>query len=298
MAWQERHYYREQGGFGGGLLSHMGSHSVVTWLIGINIIVWLLDMILSGGTRTAAWASPSYWGNFNVNQAILHGQIWRFITYQFLHAGFFHIFFNMIVLFFFGPMMEQWWGSKRFLAFYLLCGMAGAVVFSFMVWLAPDFVLNLRNVPYASEVPLIGASGALFGVLVGCALAYPKMQVLLIVIPMSMRTMALIFLGLAVLSVVARGADAGGNVCHLGGAALGLGLMKLPHTLDWADHISTQRFRVRHQRNQYQRQRRRDADLDAEVDRILDKVKDHGLQSLTRREKHTLRNATQRQRGK
>ena len=113
MGWQDRHY--QQGG-GGGLGDRLSGASVVTWLLGINGVVFLLDSVLGGSTRGNALA-PSYWGHFSVDKAITGLQIWRGITYQFLHGNFFHLFFNMLALYFFGPLMERWWGSKRFLAF-------------------------------------------------------------------------------------------------------------------------------------------------------------------------------------
>ncbi len=294
MGWQDRDYSREE--TYAPWRPHTGL-SVTLWLLIINCVVFILDGIL-GASRRGSFLAPSQWGAFSL-AAMAHGQVWRLVTYQFVHAGFFHILFNMIGLYFFGPVMENWWGSRRYLVFYLLCGMSGALVFALM-----SLVPQVAGVTPSTE--LVGASGAIFGILVGCALVAPNMRVMLLIppIPVSMRTMALVFLGLAVLALVVGSTDAGGQAAHLGGAALGLLLVKQPWLIGWADHLRSGR---RHrdyipdrgswwQRKREARQSRNLQREDAEVDRILAKVREHGLQSLTRGEKKTLQRATDRHR--
>jgi membrane associated rhomboid family serine protease len=287
MAWHERHYNRQTESMG--FSSRLGRGSVVTWLLGINAAVFVLDAILSGGVRTGSYVSPTYWGNFNVAQAVFGLQVWRFVTYQFLHDGFLHILFNMIALFFFGPLLEQWWGSRRFLAFYVLCGISGAFVVSVLSFVPQVLFMTPSTM-------LVGASGSIFGILVGAAVLYPHQRVMLLFppIPMSMRTMALVFLGISVLSLVVGTRNAGGDAAHLGGALLGLILVKRPKVLDWVDHVGVQSPRRKHKR--LQRRLQQTEEEEAEVDRILDKVRQHGLQSLNRREKKVLNRATERSR--
>ena len=289
MAWDDREYYREGRG-GGGLGSRLQGKSVVTWLLITNVVVFLLDGILTGSSR-GGFLSPSESGSFSVEEAIYGGQVWRFFTYQFLHANFFHILFNMIGLYFFGPLMEQWWGSKRFLAFYLLCGVAGAVVAT-VLGLIPG--LNI----FPDTAILIGASGAIFGILAACATLFPHQRVMLLFppIPMSMRTMALVFLGIAALSVIAGSANAGGEAAHLGGALLGFVLAKKPGLLGFADRVSPAAVRDRVNEGRMERKRKQERASDAEVDRILAKVQAQGLQSLTRGEKKTLNRETENKR--
>lgn len=303
MSFYERHYHRE--GLGGALGSRLSGSSVVIWLLAINAGVFVLDSIFAGGTRAGATAWLTLAGNFNVEQGLFGFQIWRWISYQFLHANFFHILINMIILFFFGPMMERWWGSRRFLAFYLLCGTSAAVIYAILVLAIPGLIMDqgwLARVGMTPEqVPLVGASGSIFGILVGCAVLYPHQRVMLLIppIPMSMRTLALILLGIAVLSLLAGTPNAGGEAAHLGGALLGFILIKRAHWLDWADRgsmPSLSDFKARMEQNRLERTRRQKLEDEKEVDRILDKVRDHGLQSLTRREKKILSRATERQR--
>jgi rhomboid family protein len=296
MAWQDRHYnqtasggFGGRGGIAGGIGGRFGGGSVVMWLLGTNVVVFLLDGVLTSGVRTQS-VSPSYWGNFNLDQGLYGLQLWRWVTYQFLHRGFMHILFNMIGLYFFGPMLEKWWGSRRFLAFYLLCGVSGAFLMTLL-----SFVPGLLMVGPGTR--LVGASGSLFGILAGAAVLFPHQRVMLLFppIPMAMRTMALLFMGLAFLSVMAGTPNAGGEAAHLGGALLGFVLVKNARWLDWADRLSPSAIQHGVNKGRFERKRKRELADRAEVDRILDKVREHGLASLTRREKKVLGDETERQ---
>lgn len=304
MSWKDRDYNREEasmfggssprygggGGVGGGFGSRFGSRlrggSVVTWLLVINVVVFLIDSVLSGSARGDA-LSLTRWGNFNVAQAVYGLQIWRFVSYEFLHLNFFHILFNMIALYFFGPLLEQWWGSRRFLAFYILCGVGGAVLMLLL-----SFVPGLLGV--TPQTPMVGASGSIFGILVGAAVLFPRMRVMLLLppVPMSMRTLALIFLGIAVLSILVGARNAGGEAAHLGGALVGFILVKTPILLDWADRMSPSAIQNNVNKGRFERKQKQQHARQQEIDRILDKVRQNGLGSLTKREKKTLQQAT------
>lgn len=299
MAWHDRDYNQTPpqgaGGFGGfrggggGIGGRMGAASVVKWLMIINVVVFVWDPIFAGSQRGGAMALRQY-AYFSVDKAIYGGQVWRCFTYQFIHAGFMHILFNMIGLYFFGPMIERWWGSRRFLAFYLFCGASGAFVASLL-----GVIPGMNIMP--AQAALVGASGSLFGILVACAVLYPKMRVMLLFppIPMSMRTMALAFLVIAALSVIAGSGNAGGEAAHLGGALLGFVLVKKPRWLNWADRFSPSAIQDGVNKGRFERKRKRELAEQTEVDRILDKVREKGLGSLTRKEKKVLGEATERQ---
>jgi len=296
MGFSDRPYYGPGQGGGG-----LRQWSMVNWLLAINAGVFILDSIVSGSQR-GSFLSPAYWGHFSIELGIYKLQIWRWFTYQFIHANFMHILFNMIGLYFFGRLLEQWWGSRRFLAFYLLCGASGAFIFT-----ALSYIPGLLNYPL--NAPLVGASGSVFGILAGCAVLFPHQRVMLLIppIPMSMRTMALLFLGIASLSIILGSANAGGEAAHLGGALLGYLLIKKPNLLGFADGGSgggsggggmsgLSRIKESFDRRQAQRSAERDRERDAEIDRILAKVKENGLQSLTDKEQRLLREQTERQR--
>ena len=287
MSWQDRHYNRDDSG-GGGAFGALRGGSVVMWLIGINCVVYLIDSILSTGSRVGARPYLTEWGALSVPLTVEHFQVWRVLTYQFLHGGFFHILFNMIALYFFGPMMERWWGSKRFLAFYLLCGVAGAIPMILLVY--------LQVIPAYSY--LVGASGALFGILVGAATLFPHQRVMLMFppIPMTLRTMAIVFLVISAFSTIV-GSNDGGNAAHLAGAALGFLLVKRPGLLNFADRFSPQAIQDGVNKGRFERKLKREQASREEVDRILAKVSEKGIASLTGREKKILQQDTDRLRG-
>ena len=282
MGWEDRQY--NQSG-GGSAMGRLRGGSVVMWLLGINCVVFIIDMMLAGGRRVGATPYLSEWGNFNIDQAIEGLQLWRLITYQFLHFDFFHVLFNMIGLYFFGPMMEQWWGSKRFIAFYLLCGVCGAL---------PMIALVYAGVIHPQSF-LMGASGALYGILIGAATLFPKQRVQLLFppIPMTLRTMAFVFLGISFFSAIIGNND-GGNAAHLAGAALGFFLVKKPGLLNWADRLSAEAIQDGYTKGRYEKKVKKEQATREEVDRILAKVSDKGLQSLTKREKKILQQDTDR----
>lgn len=268
--------------------------SVTTWLIVINCLVLLWDGIFASATR-GQWLAVGEHLYFSYDRAVTHLELWRWIGFQFVHGGILHLFFNMLGLYFFGPMMENWWGPRRFLAFYLICGLAGAFLYTLLV-LMPGLI------SVSETSPLVGASGGLFGILIGAAVVAPHQRVMLLFppIPMTLRTMALVFLGIAVLTILANSVNAGGQAAHLGGAALGFLLVKQPRLLGWAEHLGPRRGPRYHKPSRLrrwldQRQQQRIEEEDRRVDEILDKVRHRGLASLTATEKRILHRATQRQ---
>ncbi len=292
MAYYERPYYQDQprSPFGGRLTGK----SVVTWLMIINIVVFLLDGVFHGSSRASA-LTPIQYFYFSIEKAFMELQLWRILTYQFSHADFFHILFNMIGLFFFGRMVEAHLGSLRFLVFYLLCGASGAV---FMVLL--QFIPGLLRVDAATA--LVGASGSIFGVLAAAACIAPRQTVMLIFppIPMQMRTMVLVFMGIAVISVLAGSRNAGGEAAHIGGAILGFILIKNLWMLNWTTKLRSIRklspSEVMARREQAARQKdaKKERKRREDVDRVLDKVHREGLASLSKREKKILQDDTDR----
>ena len=214
-----------------GIVTSMRMWSVTTWLIAINVAVFLLDNMTDGYLGA--------WGFFSAAAAIFHLQVWRFITFQFLHDGISHIFFNMLALYFFGPMIEGYLGSRRYLAFYLLCGVAGAAMY-LVLW-----VLGFLHMGASTQ--LVGASAGIFGVLIAAARVAPDTTVMLMFppIPMKLKVLAWIMIGIAVFTILGDRANAGGEAAHLGGAALGSLLIWRPDLLnvfDWPARRRRRRF--------------------------------------------------------
>ncbi len=264
-----------------------------------NIAVFIIDMLLRQGVPSPRFSpimpiliSPiTEFGAFTVNSAVRHGHIWEFITFQFLHANIGHILFNSIGLYFFGPFIERWWRDPwRFLTFYLACGAAGGVFFTLL--------MLAHIVPGSIGTPLVGASAGIYGLLIGTAVIAPDARVRLFFPPieLAMRTFAIGLMVIAVLMILTNwNANAGGEAGHLGGAILGFLLIKYPGVLrifggggrGKVDIIPPKAFR----RGQAPSSTRVVAKNDPEIDRILDKISRHGLQSLSDKERAKLRKA-------
>jgi len=277
MGMAERNYEQGRGRTRGGLSQVT---PVVKWLILTNLAVFFADILLFNNRL-------GEWGCFTIDSAVSHGRLWEFITFQFLHGNVLHVVFNMLGLFFFGPWAERWWGARRFLVFYLLCGAAGAAFYTVLAWLR--VLQPIMGVPLDS-VPLVGASAGIYGVLVGVAVLAPDLRVMLYFPPieMSMRQLAMVVLAIATATVIlGLGNNAGGEAGHLGGAILGFLLMRQPGLLGWADWrgaaVKIIRPRAFSVRPAAKLRPRTDIDLhgQAEVDRILDKISAQGFQSLS-----------------
>ncbi|HEY8665821.1 MAG TPA: rhomboid family intramembrane serine protease [Tepidisphaeraceae bacterium] len=239
MGFEDRDYsradYGRKRGWGGGL--RMRALSVSMWLIILNVAVFLLDRVLERmgvqyilTTAAGRLAMPPLegLGHFSVWTTIYHLQLWRFITFQFLHANKEHLFFNMLAVYFFGPLLESYLGSRRFITFYLMCGVAGPIVYVILWSLGA-----LGHGGAENWVPLVGASAGIFGILIAAAQVAPDVMVLMMFIPMRLRTMAWVLLGIAVWVIFTGGANAGGQAAHLGGAVVGWVLIQRPQWLDW-----------------------------------------------------------------
>ncbi|MEM6332928.1 MAG: rhomboid family intramembrane serine protease [Planctomycetota bacterium] len=293
------------GGFGGGgggmgMLRPPGfrAWSVVIWLLLINAAVFLLDTILVRAMGPVLVQAPgvqvpvkpieslSY---FSVATTFQGLQLWRVISFQFMHGGLWHLVGNALGLFFLGPMIEQWLGSRRFLAFFLLCGVAGALTYT---------VLSLTGLLVTSPaVPLVGASGGVFGILAAAALIAPNTKILLFfVLPVPLKAVIWGALFIAVVFVIGGGENAGGHAAHLGGAALGFLLIRQAGWLNWADRVSVPDVKGAIDERRRESAAKREAATEAEVDRILAKVREEGMHSLTDKEKKALADATERQR--
>ncbi|MDY6914447.1 MAG: rhomboid family intramembrane serine protease [Planctomycetota bacterium] len=216
-------------------------------------------------------------------------QLWRYVSFQFLHGGMFHIFFNMLVLYFFGMPLERLWGPKRFTVFYLGCGVVAGLAYVVM-----GAIPSLHLPP---GMPLIGASGGVYAVLLACAVLFPQIRVLVFfIIPMRIRTLAIIAFGLMVLQVLSSlssgqiGSGFWSDVAHLGGAvAAVVWVLALPRLLGVRASM-----KARTNRGAWQRKMRIQAEQEAETDRILQKIHDHGIASLTEKEKEILQQASRR----
>jgi membrane associated rhomboid family serine protease len=245
---------------------------VVKWLLIINVGVYLLKVVLF---RAGAGIETPFETLFAVYPtSVLRAlQLWRLVTYQFLHWDTLHVFVNMLCLYFMGPALERHWGSRRFLVFYLLCGAVGGL-----------FYLLLVAVKFLEAGPMAGASGAILGMLAACAILFPHFVVFVIVFPVPIRIAAIAFTFFYVLNILTHAENAGGDAAHLAGMAAGAAYV---FSQPWQEKLGL-RLRSSALRRKEQSQQQ----LQIELDRILEKVHDQGLHSLSLKEKRTLRKAT------
>ncbi len=236
-------------------------------------------------------------------------QIWQLITYQFMHGGFWHIFFNMLMLWMFGMEIENIWGGQKFLIYYLLCGIAGG--------LSQAFISPLLG-HYAAYT--IGASGAIFGVMIAFGMMFPDRYIFLIFPPIPMKAKYLIgFLVVFEYLSVGNASEPVAHLAHLGGAFAGfvfilydrkkgINFYRLSALLRSLFQPKPKSKRPANFRKPVYRDEDSIVDADfyeindedefeitqEEIDRILDKISQSGYQNLTEREKRILFEASKR----
>jgi len=296
MSLKDRPYWRQdqEGGYaggspGGGLTVGLSKPPpAVRWLLIINVAVFILQLFLDapGGDRDfglmSAWLGTTIDGWW---------QVWRYVTSQFLHStgSLWHLGLNMLGLYMLGTPLEQRWGSRRFLAFYLVCGVVGGLA----------YVLIGAALSLPGDVPIVGASGGVYAIVLACAVLFPHFRLILFVFPVPIRLAAVIVFGAMALTILqAIGAGRYGpsfwsDVAHVGGAVAAAAWIALGPLAQRAWHN-------RHRRTgqgAWQRKMQALADEQAGVDEVLKKIHDKGIASLTKREKKILQDATRRQQG-
>ena len=250
--------------------------TIIRNLIIINAGVWLLLWF----TTTESWFFPYlglvpkyFWSRF---------MIWQPITYMFLHAGFWHVALNMFVLWMFGSELERAWGRRAFLRYYLITG-AGAGLVTVL------FSLN-------SSIPVVGASGAIYGVLLAYGLAYPNRYVYLyFMFPVKVKYFVVFLAAMAFFASFQGTASTVSHLTHLSGMAIGWVYLKTGRHGTWrrigrrlSDLQEEDGTRQEQQKNQ------EEEELRQRVDRILDKISDEGYTNLTEEEQDILYRASVR----
>lgn len=225
-------------------------------------------------------------------QVLFHRWIWQPITYLFLHGNLWHLFFNLFALWMFGMPVEAQWGERDFLKYYFLCGLGAAAA-------------HLALAPH-SGIPVIGASGSVYGLLVAFAMLYPDAVVYLyFLIPIKAAHMALLF-GAIEFFAGATGSTPGvARFAHLGGMLTGylyirwwwvakIQLKALWRRASRAEPEDEPAPRPIPRRAAKPKAAPAPADDMAEVDRILDKILSDGLESLTDEEKGIMHKYSER----
>ena len=233
----------------------LGITPMVQRLMIANAVAWLAQMFLeSNGVPITALCAVSVTGFFS-------GLLWQPFTYMWLHGGAMHIFFNMFALWMFGSNLEQLWGSRRFLNFYLSCGIgAGFIIFGY------NWMMGIH-------APTLGASGAIFGVLTAYSLLYPDRTIMLLFPPIPLK--AIWFIPFLFFMQIFFSPPNISHAGHLGGVIVAGVLMR--EYLKAAINIPSvryrwHRYRMRNRlravrREEWEKQRQRRAEDDDDDDR-------------------------------
>ncbi len=278
---------------------------VLKTLLISNVLVWLLlDVILAQFTLAGEpifLILSQYLALWPIGT---HFWPWQLVTYMFMHGSFWHLFFNMLALWMFGAELEHTWGSKKFLLFYMLCGLGGGLA-------------NLLVAPLLGQVgPTVGASGAVFGVLIAFGMLFPDRPIYIyFLLPVKAKYFVAVYIGIELYTGVTGTSDGVAHFAHLGGAATGflflLGEMNLIPFRTWWHALFGHRDEVysgtRYSRNDagvqdakfYDIGTGKETDQDQEVnqqiiDAILDKISKGGYQSLSDEEKRILNEASRK----
>lgn len=304
MGIYDRDYYQDNRSSFLGSLTRSGQ--VCKYLIVANVVIFLLQLTTmppaeSRRDRDVVQQSPSQGVVTDAlildTEEVAHGQVWRLITYAFLHStgDLFHIVFNMLLLWFFGRDIEDLYGPREFLAFYLVSALLGGIAFE--LW-------GLRE-----PVPQLcmGASGAVMAVMVLLACHYPRRTILfMMILPVPIWAFAAFLVLQDTLGLIGKSHSSTAFVVHLAGALFGFvyyrGHWRLLNLVP--DLSALRRLRRRPQLRVYREEEtpvaiavppRREVDeqLEAKVDAVLEKVAQFGQSSLSENERQLLLRASE-----
>ena len=232
------------------MLNNINIPPVVKNLLIINVIFFLAKMLLGNQVDLDALLGAHYFDSPKF-------RVWQPITYMFMHGSFMHLFFNMFGLYMFGGILEQRWGAKRFINFYLITGL-GALALQWVVqgielYQITGAFMNVNNLPlellaegkfnpaqYTESTAstlfsiyfgtMVGASGAVFGIMTAFAVLYPNVELMLMFIPFPVKAKYFIPIYIVIelfLGVARIPGDSIAHFAHLGGALIGFIIVKL-----------------------------------------------------------------------
>jgi membrane associated rhomboid family serine protease len=279
---------------------------VIKYLMIINGVVYLLQIFLGqfyftddfGRTRTLETFMIKYFALMPIGEGF---KLWQMITFQFMHGNFSHILFNMLYMWMFGTELENLWGSRKFLIYYLTCGIGAGLT---QLFLSPIFE--------GAVGPTVGASGGIYGLLMAYAVLFPRRPIYLyFFIPIP----AMYLIGFLILIELFSVGDLSltAHLAHIGGAFIGLIYIlverKFNFSLDGLIEELLYRRRMKYYKTTDERFKdvefyeiederissKKEDEIDQEeIDRILDKISKYGYQSLTEEEKRILFEASKK----
>lgn len=260
---------------------------------GFQITPWVRRLIIANVAVFIATLVPGVRDYLGFQPSAALVRPWTFITYMFVHGDFWHLFFNMLGLFFFGPPVEERLGGKEFIKYYTICGLIGGAVLAFI---------------FAPNSMLIGASGAMYAVMLAFAVFWPDMPIYIWgIFPVKAKWLILAFAAASVLFMIT---PSGGNTAHwahVGGFAVGFAYIKfgskLGGPMEKISKLTSRRHKLKVIPGQAQtlkreepRRRRAEEEVLDEVDKVLDKISTQGMASLTPEERKLLDEVSRRYR--
>jgi len=307
-----------RGGFGTGLMDEFKNafklpDNGLMQLIFINVAVFivfsLLHVVLFFLQATDLYTTIESYFLIPASISSFLSQPWSLITYFFMHGGFMHIIFNMLFLYWFGIIIKEFLGGSKVVSLYVLGGIAGGLLYLFMYNLVPPFTNGVDT------SIMLGASGAVYAVVVGAATLSPNYTMHLMFFgPVKIKYIALVYVFISLVNTT--GANAGGNLAHLGGAALGFLFIKqlqagvdLGKPVHWfiafikSFFVHQPKVHVSYKKSASEKASSKrkpttskntsttaaNADVSQEeIDAILDKISQYGYESLSKDEKQKL----------
>jgi membrane associated rhomboid family serine protease len=254
-------------------------------LLAINLTVFIIQMLTPNGFSGLSPLLQTF--GLVPAKVIPQLHIWQFVTYMFMHGGFIHLLFNMFAVWMFGSEIERVWGRRLFLSYYFVTGIGGGITYTVTAW--------------GSPAPLVGASGAVFGILLAYAILFPDRKILLyFIFPIKAKYFVLLFGLLELMAAAQPQMDGIGHFAHLGGMLFGYlylkgGGLRSPLSLDgirsaWRRQRTRSKLRIVKPEDRDQNKK---ANEDR-VNEILEKISREGLNSLTEEEQEILRRASRK----
>lgn len=202
----------------GGFLANIPT--ITKNIIFINVLVFIMTML------NEEWMMSKFALFYPASPLF---KPWQIVTHMFMHGGFWHLFFNMYTFLIFGSVLENRWGPKKFLFFYFATGLGAAALHTLVEFVQVKYLMGqglYAQINMLQIIPTVGASGAIYGVLLGYAMLYPDSVLTLLFPPISLKAkwFVLIFAAIELLSGVSGGFGVGGGVAHfahLGGMLFG-----------------------------------------------------------------------------
>lgn len=267
------------GGRGSGSLNPLDPsfyNSAIRVLVALNILIFLVLWI-----PQSPQFEQSVFFLFGLVPRMVWSdlRLWQPVTYMFLHAGFLHVGLNMFVLWMFGREIEWRWGKKEFLKYYFITGVGSGIV---------TVLFSLH-----STIPVVGASGAIYGILLAYGMMFPERYVYLyFLFPIKVKYFVAIIGGIAFFSSFSNPGDSIAHLTHLSGMIIGWLYIKQDWRLDFMEDLVRKR-RKKKTLDKIEDVENEIQDFRAEIDRILDKINQVGYDNLTEDEKQILYEASQ-----